>query len=173
MGSITRRNGGGDFNFVEGIKTHSHFLHERNSHCKFCVGRNISNFQIHDIFTLRVNSSQHCLFPFALGFLVFLLGFLFLFHNSLNFYIVKFCREFVNWGVRANWEGIIYFQIFFRWVEVSLGKGNVDETVHNIKGVINVPKRHQCQLVFNAYCMRMTNITSTFLSVMIGNEVLT
>ena len=76
----------------------------------------------------------------AFGLLKLFLGLLLLLHNALNHNIAELSHEFVDGGLRTNWQGVVNFEIFVSRVFVFLFEGKVNETVDHLQMIVNMLK---------------------------------
>lgn len=106
-----------------------HLLNKRDIKSEFSVGGNISDFQVHDILTDRINSSDYSLPSFLFGLLELLLGFLFFFDDPFNPNISKLHVKLINRGIWANRERVINLKEFIRGVIVSLGEADISQAI--------------------------------------------
>ena len=97
------------------------------------MGRNITNFQVEDIFAVFIKISIGCFFAFFDRFIVFLFCLFFLFDNALNPHLAECCWEFVDAGIGSNRKAILHLEEFICGVQILLGESNVGDGVDNFK----------------------------------------
>lgn len=93
---VARRYRRGNLYSIECVHACLDLLQKRNDNCELCFGRNVPNFDLHDVLAVRINSSNGCLSSLALCLLELFLSLLFIFDYALNSDVLEFNFEFVN-----------------------------------------------------------------------------
>lgn len=101
------------------------------------------------------------MFTLTFCFLELFFGFIFLFNNSINFYIIKLNLKFINCWLRTYWKCILYSKKLINWVNISLFECNINQTISNLKVIIYIFQWNKGSIKLYSKFIRLTHITAT------------
>ena len=165
------RNCGRYFELVESAHANFHFLKERNRHNKFGFWRNVADFDVENVLAVRVNSSYHSLSALGLGFLLQLLGLLFLLNRPLDLDIIELHLELINRRLGINRQRVINLQKATDGILISLLQSDIGQTIDDLNVVIDRSKWYNSFAKLNPDSFRPSDIATTFFHTLFPNKL--
>ena len=158
------RNCGRYFELVESAHANFHFLKERNRHNKFGFWRNVADFDVENVLAVRVNSSYHSLSALGLGFLLQLLGLLFLLNSPLDLDIIELHLELINRRLGINRQRVINLQKATDGILISLLQSDIGQTIDDLNAIVDRSEWHDSFMKLHSDSFRPPQIATTVLS---------
>lgn len=113
-----------------------------NTYFDLLCRANITDLHVHDVFAVGVNLGINCLFSLLHSLLVFFLGFLLLFDDPFDSFVIEFSDKSVNAGFGIDRETELQLKELVGRVDVFLLKCYACQSVGDLNVVVDMFQRH-------------------------------